>query len=461
MSNEIHFDRHMSYEDSLMWRVEKDPVLRSTITAVTLLDSGPDRERVEEKIRRAALVIPRLRQRVFQAPLGLSTPVWAYDPDFDIRCHLQWVRAPGDGSFRSLLDMASSLAMVGFDRSRPLWHFTVVEDLANGEAALIQKIHHSVTDGVGGVMLMQRVFDVAADADLAEEDLAEPDGERYSAPHLALESFTRGARGAVPLVRRGLDLAGHFARRPVRTLREWTADLDSVARAVAPIREPMSPIMRDRSSRLRFQALTVPFPDLKAAAKRAGCKLNDAFVAALSSGWHRYHLAHGADPDELRMTMPINLRDEAHANDPGNHIMLARFPVPVRSGNPDERMRAMRNIVRRERAEPANNYVDRIAFFLNQLPTAALTTIFGGMLKHVDFTASNVPGPPVPLYLGGARVQGMFAFAPPSGAAANLTLLSYLDQAGVTLNVDPAAVPDDAFLLECMQEGFDEVLKAT
>ena len=82
------------------------------------------------------------------------------------------------------------------------------------------------------------------------------------------------------------------------------------------------------------------------------------------------------------------------------------------------------------------------------------------MLRGVDFVTSNVPGIPIPVFLAGARMEGQFAFGPMSGAAMNITLLSYLDEVLITINSDPAAVPDADVLLQCIEEGFAEVLKS-
>ena len=81
------------------------------------------------------------------------------------------------------------------------------------------------------------------------------------------------------------------------------------------------------------------------------------------------------------------------------------------------------------------------------------------MLKGIDFVTSNVPGVPIPLFLARAAVESQFAFGPMTGAAANLTLLSYQDQIHIGINSDPAAVPDRAVFLGCLRDGFEEVLK--
>ena len=160
---ERKFEGRMSDTDALMWAVEKDPLLRSTITAIALLDQAPDHDRVLAKIDRGVRLIPRLRQRVVAPPFGVAPPEWIYDHNFDLNYHLRFVRAPGDGTLRDLLDLAAPMAMQGFDRARPLWEFTVVEGLADGKAAMIQKVHHAVTDGVGGIELALMLLDAERD----------------------------------------------------------------------------------------------------------------------------------------------------------------------------------------------------------------------------------------------------------------------------------------------------------
>ena len=146
---EIHYEDRMSDSDALMWTIEKDPALRSTITTTIVLDSTVPRELLTQKFERLSRVIPRLRQRVRSNPLSIAPPRWEYDPNFDLHFHLWWVKAPGKAQMRDLLSIAEPIAMSGFDRARPLWRAVVVEGLPGKKSAIIMKIHHAVTDGVG------------------------------------------------------------------------------------------------------------------------------------------------------------------------------------------------------------------------------------------------------------------------------------------------------------------------
>ncbi len=209
----------------------------------------------------------------------------------------------------------------------------------------------------------------------------------------------------------------------------------------------------------RFQTLTLSLPELKGAAKAAGGTLNDAFVAGVASGLHRYHQRHGAPVEALRMTMPINVRTDDTADLAGNQFVPARFTVPVAVEDPVEHVRAIHDLVDQQRAEPALGLLEPMSIVLNRLPTTAVTALFGSMIKGMDFTTSNVPGAPIPVYVAGARLERMFPFGPLVGVAVNVTLLSNLDDVNIGINSDLAAIPDPEVLLECLEEAFAALLK--
>jgi hypothetical protein len=134
--------------------------------------------------------------------------------------------------------------------------------------------------------------------------------------------------------------------------------------------------------------------------------------------------------------------------------------VPLTVEDPAERMRVVHELVAAQRAEPALALTGAVAGVLHRLPTSLVTTLFGGMLKGVDCTVSNVPGLPFRCYLGGAELESQYAKGPLAGAAVNCKLLSYIDQVHVGVVTDKAAVADPEVLTACFEEGFAEVLKA-
>jgi WS/DGAT/MGAT family acyltransferase len=464
MAEEMRFEDRMSDADALMWTIEKDPQLRSTITSVVILDRTPDHDKLAGVVDRATRLVPRLRQRVVSNMLSIAPPRWEVDPQFDLGFHLRWLRAPGDGRMRDVLDVAAPIAMQSFDRARPLWEFHVVDGLADGRAAVILKIHHAITDGVGGVKIAMHLYDLERDgADRGPM----PDGPAVNVlgqRARIFDALQHERRRQLGILRRAGGTAATAAASTAAdapgSFRRFGEVASSIARMLQPATQPLSPLMTARSLSIRFDTLVAPLEELKVAARKADGKLNDAFVAAVAGGLRRYHDHHGVAVDALRMTMPINVRTEQTADLAGNQFAPARFPVPVTIDDPIERMRAIRGLVAQQRAEPALSLTEPLAGVLYRLPATLATGVFGAMLRGVDFVTSNVPGVPVPVYFAGGRIEAQFPFGPLTGAAANVTLLSYLDEVQIGVSTDPAAVTDPDLFAACLVEGFDEIRKA-
>ena len=462
----VSYEEWMSDSDALMWHIERDPVLRSTVMSVWLLDRAPDPERFEATFDKAAAEIPRLRQRVVADGVGVATPRWEEDPLFDRDYHVRRIRAPGDGSLRDLLDVASPIAGQAFDKDRPLWEFHLVEGLEGGRAGVLMKLHHAVSDGVGLVRMTESMVERSREASATQS--GEPLASRPAAgaarstemEHLA-SAITQRARTATDRSRRVGESVGRglldAARDPLGTAQRVADTARSVGRMVKPEHEPLSPIWRDRSFSVRLDVLEVPFDALRGAAKSADGSLNDAFVAAVAGGLARYHAAHGQTVDALRMNMPINIRDKSEGTKAGNQFVPARFDVPVGIAEPRERMRAIQRLVRSQRGEPALPFMDEVTGVINRLGVLPATSVVSGMMKSVDFVTSNVPGPRFPVYMSGARIERMFPFGPLAGAAVNVTLFSYDGQLQLGINSDRLAVPDPERLVACLEEGIAEV----
>jgi len=459
----IRFEHRMSDSDALMWHIEKDPLLRSTITVVWWLDRVPDRGRLTERIERATRTVPRLRQRVMSNPYSIAPPRWELDPYFDVRFHVRWLAAPGDGSLRAILDYAEPIAMQGFDRARPLWELSVIEGLAGGKAAMILKLHHSLSDGVGLVRMTSALVETAPEAPVTPRAMPRlPKGRVLTQPERVWDALGHEWRRALGRVRRMAtavpDALGALVSDPAESAAGARDLAASVGRLLRPTSSPLSPLMQARSPSVRFDTLTLPIERLRAAAKRAHCSMNDAFLAGVAGGLHRYHAAHGVDVSHLRISMPISLREGEAGRIAGNQFVPARFIVPVDIPDPIARMQAIHALVSRQRSEPALRLLDEVAAVLNRLPAVLSTTLFGAMLRGVDFVASNVPGPRFEVWVAGARLEGVVGFGPLAGAGANVTLFSYLHHAHLGIGTDPAAVPDSSAFVQALRDAFDEVL---
>jgi WS/DGAT/MGAT family acyltransferase len=454
--------RHMSDVEALMWNLEKDPHLSAAFGNVTLFDRPPDLDRLRARMLEASEVYPRLRQRVAPVLGRLAPPEWVEDKDFDIDYHLRQVALPAPGTQRQLFDLAATLAATPFDRTRPLWEFTVVDGIEGDRAALVQRMHHTLTDGEGGVRLSVEFIDLERDpeprtaGDGADHPGGPPRGRPL--PVVALEALAHNVRRQAGAARRAATgVVGTIAdpRRLVRLPGDATEVVQSLSRQAMVSGERRSPIWTERSLSRHFDVLSVPLDDAKRAAKALGGSVNDLFVAGAAGGAGAYHRAKGAPVEELRISMPVSTRSRGAAG--GNAFTPTRVLVPT---GPDPRGRfaeisARLSVTKEERAL---GFTELLAGVVNLLPTSLLVRVAKSQVETVDFTTSNVRGAPWPLYIAGALIEGNFPLGPVAGTAFNLTTLSYNGSLDMGLHVDRAAVSEPDLLRACIEESFGELL---
>jgi diacylglycerol O-acyltransferase / wax synthase len=446
----------MSDAEAVMWAVEKDPALRSDFCNLTILEHTPDEKRLRNSLERALVAIPRLRQRVVSAPLRLVPPEFAEDPSLDLEYHVRRIAVPPPGDARAVLDVCQQLAEASLDRSRPLWEFTVITGLELGRAALLQKVHHTISDGVGGLKLSMALLDVEPNPEPGPP-APPPDPERSdtttrTGPVDVLRSAVgdAAARNA-DAVRRAagatVGAVAHPAQLPGRA-----AHTVRVARSLGRqgfVADPArSDILTARSLRRHFEQCSVSLPNLKGFAAVNGGSVNDAYVTGICSALGRYHDRYGSSVTELRMAMPVSTR--ARGDVAANRFAPARALVPIQpAGDPVALFGAIHERLATTKQEPALGVVEDLAGLATVFPTAMLVAYTRNQARTIDFAASNLRGSPVPLYLAGARIVANYPFGPRAGAAMNVTTLGYADALDIGVNVDPAAVEDvDGFMMD-------------
>jgi WS/DGAT/MGAT family acyltransferase len=427
----------MRASDAFSWSMERDPSLRSTIIAIAWLEQSPDWNALCARIDEATHRVPAFRQCVVPGRRPWSRPSWTDDPRFDLGWHLRRVDAPTPHTPDTVMTIARNMLMAAFDPARPLWEFTLVEGLVGGRAALVMKLHHALTDGIGGIELAIHLFDLVR-RPVADEP------EVVVEPESVVEPAPRPTRWSA---------AVSALRHPVGVVADGVATVRSIARTVAPVSTTLSPTLVERSAIRELDSLEVRLDDLKRAAAAAQGSVNDGFIAAVAGGIARYHEHFGERVERLRVTLPISIRKP---DDPpgGNRITLIRFPVPADSPDTASRIDAIERSCRAARNEPSLRYVEPIAAVLSRLPRVAVAS----MLKHVDFVATDIPGFESPIQLLGSRVERCVAFGPTIGTAANFALLSYDGNCSVGISVDGAAVANPALFTECIRVGFEDVL---
>ena len=454
----------MSDTEAIMWAVEKDPALRSDFCNLTILEHVPDDERMQHTLARAVAAIPRLRQRVVSAPLRIVPPAFADDPTLDLNAHVRRVALPGNDSDseRALLDLCGSLAEQPLDRARPLWEFTLIEGLSGGRCALLQKVHHTITDGVGGLRLSLAFVDFEPDEPTAPtptivtgpiDETDRGHGTTLQATRTAVVDAT--ARG-MGMARRVVGDGAHVVTHPL----ELPGRATDTARLVSSLRRQLfstepahSDVLTGRSLSRHFETHTVSLHAVQAAARKLGGSVNDVYITGLAGALGRYHERYGSSVETLRLAIPISTRNRH--DDAANRFVPARLVVPIQ---PDDEPTILFERVRAQLAaaknETAIGAAEGLAVVLTPLPTAFLVAMTRAQARTTDFAATNLRGSPVPLYIAGARVLANYPFGPRTNTALNATLLSYCDDLNLGINIDPAAVTDPAALMTDISDSF-------
>lgn len=456
----------MSDTEAIMWAVEKDPALRSDFCNLTILEHVPSAERMQHTMARAVAGIPRLAQRVVGAPLRIVPPAFADDPTFELGAHVRRIALPGDGNERALLDLCGALAEQPLDRARPLWEFTLIEGLQDGRAALLQKIHHTITDGVGGLKLSLAFVDFEPDAS-PEPRAPDRDAERtHDGPH---DSPLRATRSAIAdmlgrnvRVAQGVlggagELLTHPGELPSRAA-ETARIVRSVQRQALSTEPAHSDVMKARSLTRHFEKCALAMPAVQAAAHELGGSLNDFYIAGLAGALGRYHEHLASTVDELRLAMPVSTRGRGDAA--ANRFVPARVVIPIQPVDDPRRLfAAVRDRLAGAKGEAAIGVAEGLAVLVTALPTAILVAMTRAQTRTIDFAAANLRGSPVPLYIAGARVLANYPFGPRTGTALNATVMSYCDELHIGLNIDPAAVTDLKAFMSDLDESFDALLR--
>ncbi|MEI6361266.1 MAG: wax ester/triacylglycerol synthase domain-containing protein [Actinomycetes bacterium] len=440
-----------------------DPTMRSTVIALTILEAAPDWQRLRHRIDRLTLFVPALRMRPLYGALGLSAPRLAVDPDFDLDVHLRRYRLAEGTGWADLLHDARRMSLTDFDHNRPLWEAALVEGLPGGQAAFMLKLHHSIADGQATVMMGLNLFEFSPEGNPEEPPPpAAPEAEDVGIRDVTYanlaDNVRRGTDLAFATVRGALDFAkGTVTETRTTWGRAWDT-VTSIGRFTAVPDGPMSPVMSGRGTTYRFAAFGVPFSGLRNAAKEQGYSVNDGFMAAVAAGLDAYHRRHGVVVEELRVAVPISLRGDAgdRTAQASNSVSIARFPIPIAGLTTLERLEASHDLVAQWKSEPALHMADPLAEVSWLVPVPMIAHA----AQTTDVTTSNVPGPPMPMFLAGARMVAAYPLVATIGSAVNITMVTYDGTAFIGVSADDRAVGDLAELVEDLRSGFADVTGA-
>ncbi|MDE3086007.1 MAG: wax ester/triacylglycerol synthase family O-acyltransferase [Acidobacteriota bacterium] len=423
-------------------------------------------DRIRQMFLERHPLMPAMTRKLVVPPFNLGRPSWVTDPDFDIDYHLRRIAVPSPGGPRELADVAGAIASRPLDRARPLWEMWVVEGLADGNVAIFAKMHHATIDGITGANLMMHLFDLEARPAAPPEIPEAPAAERIPGE---LELF---GRGALETIVRPLDMARLVPGTVVRLAGTLlSAGRRRGQRVAAPFTAPRTSFNAAITPHRTIAFTEVSLEAVKEVKDAFGCKVNDV-VTALVSGALRRYLAEGDElPDKsLIAAVPVSVHDQTADAEGTTKLSVMFSSLLTDIEDPVERLRAIaesnaeaKDLYNMVGAETLMQWAEHAApntFSLAARLYSSLRLSERHPVLH-NMIISNVPGPPIPLYMAGARLLGLFPLGPiMDGAGLNVTVLSNEDRIGFGLIACRELVPRLWDLAEALPHALDELVRA-
>jgi diacylglycerol O-acyltransferase len=457
----LQLNSRMLPSDALFWYVEDaTPELRPLVAAVMILDRRPDHDRLRTAVERWVARLPRLRQRVVEAPLRLGLPEWEDDPHFDLDYHAREVILPEPATERHLLDFVGAVFSTPLDHLRPLWEAYLIEGLDEGRAACFFKVHHSVMDGVGSLA----IFDALTQAHRAEP-VRVPRHLSPRPPSPATVRLARLVRDVAANAATGVGAAAVASVRAAFRPGEMINQMERTVRGVrGMITDLTAPGIRDPLAQAstgigrRLDAMTLSLPRLRRIKDALGVTLNDIVLTAASGAVGRYHVYRKVQVDELHCMVPMNLRQTDEREALGNRVGAFNVALPVGESDPLLRLARIQRQTSAAKSDRRGAAWPLMMRVMASLPGFAYRLLAQTVTGRVNLICTNIPGPPVQRYLAGAKIEVMYPFAPVAvGTPLSIALLSYGDTYGVGVDTDPAAIPDPELLTRYLAASFDEI----
>jgi WS/DGAT/MGAT family acyltransferase len=446
----LELGARMTPMDAIFWYAEQaTPELRPLVAALLMLDRRPSRERLHVCVERWIARLPRLRQRVVESPFRLGLPTWEEDRNFDLDYHAREVILPEPATERHLFDFAAAVFATPLDPMRPPWEAYLIAGLRGGKAACFFKVHHAVADGVGSVAM----FDAFTQSTRTER-VTVPRRRAYSPAAAPDASIARAARAVIDGAAAGVAAAAAMSARAALHPTEVIGDVGRAARAARGLindltaRPTDDPLARTSTGiGRRLDALTLSLPRLLRIKDALDATLNDIVLSAVAGAVGRYHAERKVPVAELHCMVPTSLRQSTERHALGNRVGAFNVALPVGEPDPLKRLALIQSQCRAAKQDRRGAVYPWLAGALAVMPTFVYRLLAQAATRQINLICTNMPGPPGPRYLAGAKVDAIIPFAPVAlGVPLSIALMSYGDNYGIGIDTDPAAIPDPAAL---------------
>ena len=458
-----HLDRLTSIDASFLH--QEGPASHMHIGGV-LLFAGPAPAFTDylDHVRGRLHLVPRYRQKLATPPLETGRPLWIDDPSFNLEYHVRHTALPTPGTEEQLFLLVSRIASQPLDRSKPLWESWLVEGLQDGRFALIFKTHHSLVDGVSGVDLATVLFDLAPQAEAPSPDLEPWQPNPEPSP---VDLVLAGARGMVTTTAAIATRALLAATRPGTTLGLLRDAAEGVGEIVwAGLNPaPETPLNVEIGPHRRYAVVRQQLADYKEVKTILGGTVNDVVLTVVSGALADWLHTRGIRTAglEMRALVPVSVRTESQRGSMGNQLTVMRGPLPLYIRDPVARLRYVSNAMDGLKESKQAVGAATLAAVNNLAPPTVLAQAsrLNFSTRLFNLLVTNIPGPQLPLYVLGRKLEELFpiAFLPKDHALA-IAIMSYNGGIDYGLLGDYDALPDIDVIADGIAASLEELLQA-
>ena len=460
--------RRLSGTDSLFLAGET-PTWHQHVGGLTILDpTGAPRFSFDALSRTIATrlpLVPKLTWKLKAVPLGLDRAVWVDDPTFDLRRHIHRMTVPAPGGPRETADAVTPIMSRQLDRRYPLWELWYLDGLVNGRVAVLMKFHHCLLDGGAGSVLASLLLDLEPVPAPVPAPAMPPPQSPPGDLRLFIEALLPAATAPLRAMRYGLRLT----RRGFGVARHLMSGQESPDMATM-LRAPRTSFNASIGPRRAMAFSSIAIADVKALRRHYGVKLNDVALALCAGALRSYLIDRDELPSRaLSVGIPVSTRAEGDSS-LGNQLSYLAVPLPTNIADPEARLHAIvhetqaaKGVHEAMRASPLGSVADTAPPFMIAalLRLAYESHVLGYIPGMMNTIVSNVPGPPMDLYMSGARLTGIYsASVLLDQMGLNITLYTFGDRVDFGVHVDPDLIHDPWAIAEAIPRALEEMMHA-
>lgn len=434
------------------------------VSGLLQFDDVVDFQRLRQIIENRLLIYNRFKQKVVQPGLPLAPLMWEADKQFDLSAHIRRVALPSPANETALQQMVGELISTPLDSTKPLWQLHLIENVGSG-SAILARIHHAIADGLALVMVLLSMADFAPDAPARPA----PDKDKKKGKSGIVGDLKKQLADTTTAVSK---LSNKVMSEGIETLKNPSRAVEYAQKGSEGARAASRVLMQTADPKTLFKgklgvskkvawSSALRLNDVKVIKNQLGGGVNEVMITAVAGGLRRYLIAKGETVDGLtiRAALPMNLRQQKEMGKLGNKFGVLFVPLPIGLARAEARLAA----VSLSMTEMKNSDETIATFGIQKGIGLTPHDIQSELMKQFNAKAtavlSNIPGPPMSLYVAGSKIRHLMVWMPQIGRVSlGLTLLTYAGKVFVGVKTDSGVISDPEAIIQNIDAEFKTLL---